>query len=202
MLVKMIHLICGLYTIEMSQWLNEKLDRLHSAWVKNNLKSCAPSVFIPRYTRIIGANFISLGDNTYIFGHCVIEAVSEYMNQKFSPQIVIGSGCSIGEYSHITCINRIIIGNGVLTGRRVLLSDNDHGHFTKEELVIPPSYRKIVSKGPIIIEDNVWIGEGASIIGNVRIGKGSVVAANAVVTKDVPPYCLVAGVPAKIIKKV
>lgn len=57
-----------------------------------------------------------------------------------------------------------------------------------------------VSKGDIILEDDVWIGYGATIMSGVHIGQGAVVAAGAVVTKDVPPYAIAAGVPAKIIK--
>lgn len=58
----------------------------------------------------------------------------------------------------------------------------------------------LISKGPVVIEDNVWIGEHACIMPGTTIGKGSIVGANAVVTKDVPPYSLVGGVPAKLIK--
>jgi acetyltransferase-like isoleucine patch superfamily enzyme len=64
----------------------------------------------------------------------------------------------------------------------------------------PPINRPLISKGPVIIEDNVWIGEGVCITPNVRIGKNAIVGANAVVTKDVPPNTVVAGVPARVIK--
>ena len=66
---------------------------------------------------------------------------------------------------------------------------------------IAPLKRQVVSKGPVIIGDNVWIGEKSTIVANVKVGQGSIVAANSVVTKDVPPYCVVAGCPAKIVKK-
>lgn len=198
----LVNVFSKFYTLESSQKINGILDSLYSAWIKNFLnKSCLSSTIL-RHTKIVGANNISLGDGSRIWSHCVIEAVPRYRDQSFNPEIVIGDNCSIGEYSHITCINKIIIGNGVLTGRRVLLTDNSHGVFSKEDLIFPPIERKVVSKGKMVIEDNVWIGEGASIIGNVIVGKGSVVAANAVVTKNVPPYSLVAGVPATIVKKI
>jgi len=57
-----------------------------------------------------------------------------------------------------------------------------------------------ISKGDIIVEDDVWIGYGATILSGVRIGQGAIVSAGAVVTKDVPPYAIVGGVPAKVIK--
>ena len=63
-----------------------------------------------------------------------------------------------------------------------------------------PLKRPIVSKGPVRIGDNVWIGDKATILPNVSIGNGAIIAANAVVTKDVPPYSVAAGNPAKIIK--
>lgn len=65
---------------------------------------------------------------------------------------------------------------------------------------IPPTLRLLSSVGPVTIGDNVWIGDKASIMPGVTIEKGCIVAANAVVTKDVPPYCIVGGIPAKIIK--
>lgn len=66
---------------------------------------------------------------------------------------------------------------------------------------IPPTQRPVYSKGPVIIGNNVWIGDKATILPNVSIGNGAIIAANSVVTKDVPEYCIVAGNPAKIIKQ-
>jgi acetyltransferase-like isoleucine patch superfamily enzyme len=64
-----------------------------------------------------------------------------------------------------------------------------------------PSERDLYSKGSVTIEDNVWIGDKVTILPNVRIGEGSVIGANSVVTKDIPPFCVAAGNPAKIIRK-
>lgn len=68
-------------------------------------------------------------------------------------------------------------------------------------MCIPPKNRIIVSKGPVIIEDNVWIGDKATILPNVRIGFGSIIAANSVVTRDIPPFSIVAGAPARVVKR-
>ena len=65
-----------------------------------------------------------------------------------------------------------------------------------------PSLRKVESKGEVIIGDNVWIGDKCTILPNVHIGDGVIVAANSVVTKDVPPYSVVGGDPAKVLKKI
>lgn len=117
------------------------------------------------------------------------------------PFIEIGDGFSLGEYTHITAIGHMKIGRNLLTGRWVTITDNSHGTTDYESLVIPPTQRAIVSKGDVSIGDNVWIGDKATILPNVTIGDGAVIAANSVVTKDVPAYCVVAGNPAKVIKQ-
>jgi acetyltransferase-like isoleucine patch superfamily enzyme len=86
-------------------------------------------------------------------------------------------------------------------GRKVFITDNSHGSFTREQLDIRPNYRPLISKGPVIIEENVWIGEMVCIMPGVTIGRGSIIGANAVVTKSIPPYSIAAGVPAKVIKQ-
>ena len=107
----------------------------------------------------------------------------------------------INQYCHIGAINSIEIGDDCLFGSRVMVLDHSHGRSIIEEKDIHPAKRDLYSKGPIKIGKRVWIGENAVILGGVTIGDGAVVAANAVVTKDVPPYTIVGGVPAKVIKE-
>lgn len=150
--------------------------------------------------------YISVGTNSS-FGNkmtltCYDSIKTPDKIEYYTPAIIIGDGVSIGEDAHITCINRIVIGDNVLVGKKVLITDNAHGSSEPNILDIAPMDRPLYSKGPVIIEDNVWIGEKASIMPGVHIGKGSIVGANAVVTKDVPSYTVVGGIPAKIIKKV
>ena len=84
--------------------------------------------------------------------------------------------------------------------RYVYISDNSHGDTSIDSILLPPVQRQMIVKGPVVIEDNVWIGERVCILSGVTIGKGAIVAANSVVTHDVPPYSVVGGVPAKLIK--
>lgn len=116
-------------------------------------------------------------------------------------KIIIGDNCSLGDYIHITAVKCVSIGSGCLTGRFVLITDNSHGKTDMDTLHIQPTKRKIVSKGPVHIGNNVWIGDKVTILSGVTIGDGAVIAANAVVSHDVPPYTVVAGVPAKVISK-
>ena len=124
-----------------------------------------------------------------------------YKNQKFFPNINIGDNCNIGQFTQITSCEKITIGNGLLTGKYVLISDNSHGGLSLDEALIVPNERELKSKGEIVIGNNVWIGDKATILGGVHIGDNVIIAANAVVTKDFPSNCMIAGVPAKIIKR-
>ena len=130
-----------------------------------------------------------------------LECIDKYGSQIFSPKLKIGDNVSLNYYCHIGAINSITIGNNVLVGSHVLITDHSHGQFNIENKDIPFVDRPLYSKGPVIIEDNVWLCDNSCILGGVTIGKGSIIAANAVVTKDIPPYSLAAGAPAKIIKK-
>ena len=152
--------------------------------------------------RLLGGKYIS-GGNKCIFGHHgVLTAWAQFRGDNFTPSIEIGDHVNIGDYFHITAINRVRIGNGVLTGRWVTISDNAHGTTDNDSLVQIPMERKLFSKGPVVIGDNVWIGDKATILAGVTIGEGAVIGANAVITKDVPAYCIAVGNPARIIKKV
>ena len=153
----------------------------------------------------VNINYVVIGNNSSLGNNitlsCYLDPNFKLIDQNENPSLTIGNRVNIGSDSHITCSNKIVIGNGVLTGKKILITDNAHGAYNKQTLDISPILREISSNGPVIIDDNVWIGEKASIMANVYIGKGAIVAANAVVTKDVPAYSIVAGVPAKIIKQ-
>ena len=146
---------------------------------------------------IRGERYISIGDYTHIGNGCVITAWDKTADGgTHTPEISIGSKCSIGEYNNITSTYKIVIGDNLLTGRWVTITDNSHGDTDYESLQINPIMRPVVSKGSVIIGNNVWIGDKATILPNVTIGDGAVIAANSVVTKDVPAYSVVAGNPA------
>ena len=93
----------------------------------------------------------------------------------------------------IECFQSIIIRKAIKIAQEVIIiRDSDNYE------IIRPGYKKTA---PIVIHDNVWIGTRATILKGVTIGEGAIVAAGAVVTKNVPPHTLVGGVPAKIIKE-
>ena len=109
-------------------------------------------------------------------------------NITMGKNVTVNSGCRFQDQGGIT------IGNGVLIGHNVVMATINHCE--------DPTNRASMTFKPIIIEDNVWIGAQSTILQGVTIGYGSIVAAGAVVVKDVPPMTVVGGVPAKVIKKI
>lgn len=170
---------------------------------KQDLFPNAKTVMFPNELTSFGEEYIAIGSGTYVGEHCILTAWTKTCaGGDFHPEIVIGKNCSIGEYNHITSTNKIVIGNNLLTGRWVTITDNSHGKTDFRTLQTPPLMRLVTSKGPVVIGNNVWIGDKATILPGVTIGDGAVIAANAVVTKDVPAYTVVAGNPAKVVKRV
>ncbi len=116
----------------------------------------------------------------------------------FSPELItIGSNVYINHNVDLIARNgTITIGNYVLVGPFTYMTTANHDYAHPD---VPMYFQNYIS-GDIVIEDDVWIGTKAVILPGVTIGKGAIVGASAVVTKDVPPYAIVGGVPARIIK--
>lgn len=174
---------------------------IYSIWILQQFHKYSKTSRIGFNAYVKGGEYIEIGKKTTIGKNSVITAWNEYCGITYTPSISIGNNVCIGDYCHITSIKSIVIEDGVLTGKFITISDNDHGEFTKYNLNYPPLHRKLSSKGPVHIGKNVWIGDKVSILSGVKIGDGAIIAANAVVTKDVPPNTIVAGIPAKILKR-
>lgn len=123
-------------------------------------------------------------------------ALGEYTIIQGSGRITFGIGSFCGAYCVFGVNQEIHIGEHVMIAHAVSIRDTDH---VFEDVSRPMAHQGIVSR-PVVIEDDVWIGHGATILKGVCIGKGAIIAAGAVVTKDVAPYSIVGGVPAKLIR--
>ena len=173
---------------------------LYTYWISPEFLSVGHDCSIEKMRSLIGGKCISIGNNCSIGFNSQLTAHESFRDGSYSPRIEIGNNVSLGDYIHVTAINSITICDGVLTGRWVTISDHSHGHVEPEEMSMAPNYRELFSKGAVYIGKNVWIGDKASIMPGVTIGEGCIVGANTVVTKDVPPYSVVVGSPAKIVK--
>lgn len=154
--------------------------------------------------QIHGGQYIRIGDNFIAAKHLTLLAFDSYRktNKQYQPRIEIGNNVTITEFCQISCIDYVKIGNGVLLGRNVFISDNNHGMGNCADETIPPVERELISKGPVLIGNNVWIGRNVTIMSGVTVGDGAVIGANAVVTHDVPAYSIAVGCPAKVIRRI
>lgn len=144
--------------------------------------------------------YIEIGNQfTTGFG-CRIEA---YPKNK-EVVLKIGKNVQINDFVHITAMESVVIGENVLMASKIYISDCSHGSYSGDQNDsnpnITPADRPLFSK-PVLIEDNVWLGEFVSVLPGVTIGKGTIVGANSVVSKSLPPYVIAVGAPAKPIKK-
>lgn len=147
-------------------------------------------------------NLITIGEMTVIRGHL----------QTFAHdgRIRIGSWCFIGEGSHIWSAAEVLIGDRVLISHQVDVIDTSshpidaRARFIQTKAILTRGHLRLdpgLVSLPINIGDDAWINYGASILPGVTIGEGAIIGAASVVTKDVPPYAIVAGNPARIVRQ-
>lgn len=204
LLVILVRLWSHIYTYRLSQWLKGKRNVLYTMWISNFIGEVGEKCHFQYPLRLQGGGSqrIHIGERTSLQAYSILGAWERYgKDEHYEPEIVIGNDCNIGEFCHITAINRITIGDGLLTGRFVYIGDNAHGGLSLEEADAPPARRHLTSKGEIRIGRNVWIGDKVSIFGGVTIGDNVIIGAGSIVTHDIPSNCMAAGVPARIVNK-
>lgn len=156
---------------------------------------------IGKHVRFINAKGVSIGNNVSIGPNSFFGPVYKYEGEYLGlgdTKIEIGDGTIIGKHNSFAAVNKVKVGKNVLFAGYVHITDHNHGY---QNIHIPIMKQPLFCKGPVIIEDNCWLGYGCEILSGVHIGTHSIVAARAVVTKDVPAYSIVAGNPARIVKK-
>jgi len=163
----------------------------------------APGLHLGPDCQVFGGRSICFGRGVFAHSHLWLEAVTSYQSQRFNPRITIGNYVSFSDRVHITSITSIVIGDHVLMGSGVFISDHNHGIYKGEgqsRPEEPPSQRQLGGGGPVSIGDNVWIGDNVVILGPASIGSGAIIGANSVVRGIVPPNSMVAGAPARLVK--
>lgn len=138
---------------------------------------------------------INLGDKVTIGTHALIRPTGKY-GGEIGMGLTIGNNSNIGPFSYIGCSGMITIGNNVMMSPRVSIYAENHNFST----VDIPMKEQGVTRKDIIIEDDCWIAANSIVLAGVTIGRGSIIAAGSVVTNNIPPYSIAAGVPAKVVK--
>lgn len=144
-----------------------------------------------KYPRLMNTRSIQLGKNAKLGIFARIECHAP--NDSLRPVIRIGANSSFGDYVHIGAVHGVHIGEHVLGGSNILITDHSHGSpfvDTVQKTEIAPRHRPLSSKGPVCIEDRVWIGDNCVILAGVTIGEGSIIGAGSIVRKSIPPYTL------------
>jgi len=175
-------------------------------YVRNRLlarKFRVSKIHIGPRSYLRGVSSVTMGEDFSAAEGLWLEAVTRYGGKKFNPRLVIGNHVRVSRWSHIACTCSVTIGDHVLIGSKVMITDHNHGQFgdgaTSPE--IPPAQRPLDANRSVSIGSNVWLGDGVVVCPGVTMGEGSVAGANAVVTTNVPPYTLVAGMPARPIRR-
>jgi acetyltransferase-like isoleucine patch superfamily enzyme len=138
---------------------------------------------------------VQIGDNVTIREYSIIECTG--VLRAPGDGLIIGNNVGISQHAFIGVRGTIRIGNNVIIGPYVTIYAANHNFSDPNQFIITQGENR---KG-ICIGDDCWLGTGCKVLDGVSIGIGSIVAAGAVVTKDVPDYSIVAGVPAKVIKQ-
>ena len=189
------------FLFRLSNYIHNKRVSLLWASQRRQFKHIGVNSSVLELPYVIGYEFIHIGNEFHIGKDVRIEARTRYMKQTFSPSVVIGDNVTLSGRCYLSCVDGITIGDGVLCGRDVFITDNSHGETSATAIHVSPIERELTSKGPVIIEKNVWIGRQVTILSGVTIGENSIIGANSVVNIDIPANCVVAGNPARIVKR-
>lgn len=161
---------------------------------RSRLDQCGRGLALPNgIPWVEGQLKICVGDNVTLDGTAITSG-----SVHKEPILIIGDRTEVGYHTHINVSESIRIGNDCMIAAECFITDND-GHPLDPQRRIRKEPVRANEIKPIIIEDNVWIGKRTVVLKGVTIGTGSVVTANSVVTRSLPPYSIAMGVPAKLV---
>lgn len=162
------------------------------------VKAIGKNCFIGRRAQINKPKYIELKNNIRIGNDARISIYNKFNNEKLSPILKIGNNVYAGNHLTILVADEVIIEDDVLMASYIMISSENHGINPEGNL----NYSKQnLTTNPVKIKEGAWIGEKVSILPGVTIGKKAIVGTMSVVTKDVPDYTIVGGIPAKVLKK-
>jgi acetyltransferase-like isoleucine patch superfamily enzyme len=175
------------------------LEKYFEFKVIQRIRNKFPKIIVDSKNSFLFKNLddIEISTNVVIGAFNVFCVLNQFENRNENSKLKIGSGTYIGESNNIRAAGgSISIGNNCLISQQVSIIATDHG-IAKDQLIQSQAW---IKKGDIVIGNDVWIGCSSQILSGVTIGTGAIIAAGSLVNKDVAPYSIVAGIPAKFIK--
>ena len=177
---------------------------LYSAYIRHQFRQCGALKLGSTQLHLFGLRYMEFGDQVEMHFNARVQCIDYFQptNQHFKPRLILHDHVVVQAMCHIGCIDRVEIGEWSTMGARCYITDHTHGGTSREELLLPPRKRPLVSRGPVKIGKYVHLGEGVCVMPGVTIGDYSVIGAGAVVTRDIPPFSIAVGSPAKVIKQI
>lgn len=171
----------------LKEFLGPPIQRLRFEFFVGCFESAGRKNVLGKNVRFVGFPRISIGSACGIRDHVSL----------YGPgSITIGDRTAINERTRIVSTNSVSVGSDVMIASDCYILDVSHDTSSIHIPIREQGYRM----APVVIEDDVWLGTGVIVLMGVTIGRGAIVAAGSVVTKDVPPFHIAGGVPAKLIK--
>jgi len=183
--------------IDAFAWIERAMTLLYTLLARGKFAAWGPGSRLGRGSRLIGPEYVRIGSRVLLGERSWLNAKDDSGDGE--PTLHIGDGTYIGRFVQINAWRSVNIGRDVLIADRVFISDADH-NFSDPDTPIRLQGDSFL--GAVTLCDGCWIGIGAVILPGVTVGRNAVVAANAVVTDDVPDHTVVGGVPAKVLKQI
>lgn len=183
--------------LKLCQRLRSRFHRFYTWLWRSSLKSCGAGVRLEYPLRLEQADRISIGAGCVVYSHTWMNPVTEWAGIKYRGEIEIGERVMIGYRVQISAADSIVIENDVAIGSGAVIVDHIHDY---SHLDSPVFFAPISKPRPVRIGKGSFLGVYCMVGPGVQIGEHAVVAANAVVMKDVPAYCMAVGNPARIVR--
>ncbi len=185
-------------------------DRAFSLAMRSSFASFGPRSRISLPTRLHGTERIALGNHVYLGPGCWLlthkldgielerAARAGAVPDGAGGRLEIGDRTSIAGYCVLSAAVRVSIGRGVLFARNVYIADHRHGFELADRAILDQPLEDLRA---VVVEDDAWLGQNVVLLPGVTVGRGAVVGANSVIREDVPPRCVVAGAPGRVVRQ-
>ncbi len=200
MLNSILKKIQWLYSLPFSrkiQYLENAYFKVKGLLIYRHLFKTFGSGALLRSPLFVSYESVQVGNHVLIWDGARIETVERYADSDFTPAIILGDEVTIQQRCHITAANKLTIGRGSTILFDVMITDIDHEY---QDIVLSVSQQPLVI-AETTIGENCFIGSGAKINAGTTLGKHCIVGANAVVRGVFPDYCVIVGIPGKVIKR-